>query len=98
MRLARRLRSVWRLLVHREQVDRDLDDEVRGYVEELIEKKIRAGLDPASARRTVLLEIGGVQYVTGEVRSARAGAGIESIAIGRSRATTRGRRSPTCAP
>lgn len=29
----------------------DLDDELRGYLDGLIAKKIRAGLDPETARR-----------------------------------------------
>ena len=44
-----RFRSVWRNLVHRRRVERDLDDELRGILELLVEEKVRGGLEPARA-------------------------------------------------
>ena len=50
-----RLRSLWRNLIHRGRADRDLDEEVASVFDLAVEEKIRAGLDPAKARRQALL-------------------------------------------
>ena len=48
----------------------DLDDELRGYLDLLIARKIRGGMDPAAARREALIEFGGVECVKDAVRDA----------------------------
>jgi putative ABC transport system permease protein len=48
----------------------DLDEELRGYLDLLIAKNIRAGMDPATARRQASLEFGGVECVKDAVRDA----------------------------
>src|SRR4051812_23087178 len=48
----------------------DLDEELRGYLDLLIARNIRAGIDPAAARREALIEFGGVAYVKDAVRDA----------------------------
>src|SRR4051794_8246 len=48
----------------------DLDEELRGYLDLLIARKIRAGMDPAAARRKALIEFGGVECVKDAVRDA----------------------------
>jgi predicted permease len=74
-----RLSSLWRNLVHRGRVDRDLDDELGATLELLIDEKIRAGLTPDQARRAACIELQGVESVKQRVREARAGAGIETV-------------------
>jgi predicted permease len=69
-----RISSLWRNLVHRDRVERDLDDEVRAAFELLVDEKRRAGLPPAEARRAATLELGGVESVKEQVRAARTGA------------------------
>lgn len=69
-----RIRSLWRNLVHRNRVDRDLDDEVRGTFEMLVEEKVRAGATPAGARREATLQLGRIDSITQQVREERAGA------------------------
>ena len=78
MPLLPQLASVWRNLFRKAGVERDLDDELRGYVELLTEEKMRAGLPPEAARRAARVEAG-VEHVKEEVREARAGAWIESL-------------------
>jgi putative ABC transport system permease protein len=78
MPLLPRLASLWRTLFSGSHLDRELDEELRGYLEELIERKRAAGMDAAEARRAALIEMGGLQQVTEEVRSRRIGSGIES--------------------
>jgi predicted permease len=67
------IRNFWRNSFRRPQVENDLNDELRGYIEELTERKIRAGLDPQAARRAALLESGGIEQVREKVREQRAG-------------------------
>jgi len=63
----------------REQQDRDLDDELRAFVELLTADKIKAGMTPDAARRAALIETGGVEQVKEEVRDVRPGVLIEAI-------------------
>jgi hypothetical protein len=77
MSLWRRLVNGYRTLAFGARLDRDLDDELAGYVDALIEKKTRAGLDPVSARREALIEFAGVEQVRQEVRAGRVGHGLD---------------------
>ena len=74
-----RLRSLWRNLAHRDRVDRDLDDEVRGMFDLLVEEKCRSGLTPEQARRAAALEMGQVDVTKARVRDARAGAFVDGV-------------------
>jgi predicted permease len=61
------------------QADRDLDRELRGYIELLTEEKIKAGLSPTDARRAALLEVGGIEPVKEAVRDVRRGAALDTL-------------------
>jgi len=78
--LLARLSSLWRNLVHRRRVERDLDDEVRAYVDLLAAEKEAQGLSEPQARRAALVETGGVEQVKEQVRDVRRGALLEGIA------------------
>jgi predicted permease len=69
-----RLRSLWRNLIHRSNVERDLDDELDTLHAELTDEKIRAGMRPDAARRAATIELGHVHIVKQHVRDARTGA------------------------
>jgi predicted permease len=73
-----RIAGLWRTLVRGSRLDAELDEEVRGYLEALTEKKIREGLDPAAARRAASIEMGGIEPVKEEARGARIGIGLET--------------------
>jgi len=75
-----RLASLWRNLFRRERVERDLDEELRSYVELLAAEKVRDGMDTAEARRAALLEAGGVEQVKEQVRDARGGSLLDGLA------------------
>lgn len=64
----------------RERDDRDLDDELRAFVDLLAAEKVKAGMPPDEARRAALLETGGVEQVKEEVRDVRAGAWLGAVA------------------
>ncbi len=94
MPLIPRLRSLYRNLVRRRAVDEDLADELGAYVDELAERKRRAGLDPGAARRQALAEMGGVSHVQHEVRRQRVGSALESWLLDIGYAVRRMRASP----
>jgi len=73
------LASLLRNLFRKDSVERNLDEEVRSYLDMLTEEKIEAGMDPEDARRAARLELGGEEQVKEQVREIRAGTKIESV-------------------
>jgi hypothetical protein len=73
-----RITSVWRTLFHGSSLDGELDDEPRAYLEASVAKKVRAGMDPAAARREAAIEMGGADLVKEAVRSGRIVSGLET--------------------
>src|SRR5215204_5662038 len=73
MPLMPRMNSLRRNLLHREQADRDLNEELEAYLEMLVATKVSAGLNPEEARRAALIEIGGMDQVKERVREIRVG-------------------------
>jgi predicted permease len=59
--------------------DEELSEEIRAFVEQDTESKIRSGMTPEDARRAALIELGGAEQVKERVREDRAGARWESI-------------------
>src|SRR5258707_10683678 len=70
--------TLWESLVLGSRLDGELDEELPSCLEESIDRKTRAGLGPAEARRAALAEMGGIQSVKDEVRTGRVGSGIAS--------------------
>jgi hypothetical protein len=62
------------------RADRDLDDELRAYVDARTASYERQGLTPAEARRAALIELEGVEQVKERVRDARIGSGLRAAA------------------
>jgi predicted permease len=71
--------SLWRNLLHKENVEQDLTEELRAYVEMLTEVKIRQGQQPEEARREAILELEGMEQVKERVREIRMGHLLETI-------------------
>jgi putative ABC transport system permease protein len=71
-----RLRSLFR----RDDVERELDDELQYHVERQTEENVRQGMDPATARRAALRAIGGIEYRKEQVRDTRGTRWIEELA------------------
>jgi predicted permease len=74
-----RMKAAVRNLFHSEQVERELDAEVRAYLEDAAAERVAAGMAPEEARRTALVEFGGTEQVKQAVRDSRAGTGIETV-------------------
>src|SRR5271163_1188810 len=79
MPILSRMTSFLRNTFGKRRSDRELDDEVRSYVELLAAEKMRQGMRPDEARRTARIELGGVEQVKENVREARAGAWLDSL-------------------
>src|SRR5262252_4058456 len=79
MPLLARLASLRRSLFARRSAERDLDDEISGYVAMLADENVRAGMSPAEARRQALLSAGGVEQLKENTRDARAGIFWETL-------------------
>jgi putative ABC transport system permease protein len=58
-----------RALLRREATDRDLDDEVRHFVDQATHAHIAGGMTPDSARRAALLEVGNTTVAREEMRA-----------------------------
>ncbi|MDX2152812.1 MAG: ABC transporter permease [Bryobacteraceae bacterium] len=78
MSLGTRLSSLFRNAARRRAVEQDLDDEVRSYVDLLVDEKRQQGMTPDEARREVAVSMGSMEHVKENVRDVRAGAWLES--------------------
>src|SRR5438128_7844971 len=74
-----RVAALVRNLLGRNRVERALDEDVRAFLDLLVQEKIAAGLTPEAACRAASLELGGVEQVKERVRDARAGVWLERI-------------------
>lgn len=74
-----RIGSLMRNLFYRRDVEADLDDELRGYVQMLTDEKVAAGIPAKKALRMALIEVGGMTQVKQAVRDGRAGSGLEAL-------------------
>jgi predicted permease len=60
--------------------DRDLDDELRAYIDARAASYQRRGLAPAEAKRAARIEVGGIEQVKERVRDVRLGSGLDTAA------------------
>jgi predicted permease len=75
-----RVRGLLLRLAFRDPARRDVDAEVAGYFDMLVDEKIAAGMSPDEARRQARLDMGGVDQVKESVRAARPAAWLDTIA------------------
>src|SRR5271156_3606772 len=79
MPMLMRIKSLWRNIFAKQRNDRELDDELHSYIDQLAEDKIREGMTPEAARRAARIELGGAEQVKESVREARSGAWLDSL-------------------
>src|SRR5579872_5288737 len=75
-----RVRSFFRNLLRKPQVEEQLDQEVSSYLDLLTEEKIAAGMTRSQALRAAKVELGGSDQVKEHVRDIRAGAWLQTLA------------------
>lgn len=75
--LARRLRA----LLRRDEVEREMDEELRFHLEKETERNVARGMSLEEARRVALVEFGGVERVREECRGARGLRAFDSLRI-----------------
>jgi len=73
------IRHFLRNLFRRDHVERDLSDEIDGFVDLLTEEKITQGMPADEARRAAQLEIGHVEHVKDNVRDVRTGVWLDAL-------------------
>jgi predicted permease len=78
MSILRTVLARLRALRRSAHADRDLDDELRAYVEARAASYEGRGLAPAEAKRAALIEIEGVEQVKERVRDVRLGSALEA--------------------
>jgi putative ABC transport system permease protein len=74
-----RARSYVRNLLRGPRIERDLDLEVRGYLDMLTDEHIARGLSPEQARRAAQIDVGGMDQVKERVRESRSGGLTEQV-------------------
>ena len=72
-------KSLLRNLFRRNQIERQLDEELRAYVAMLVDEKVARGVPAEEARRRAMIEVGGATQVKQAVRETRAGRDLESL-------------------
>src|SRR5215831_9332225 len=70
MSLMRNITSGLRSLFRKERVERELDEELSGFLELAAEEKMKQGMSRKEALRAVRLERGGLEATKEEVRTA----------------------------
>ena len=74
-----RFRSFMKNLFHREQVERELDDELNSFVEEQALRKMTQGLSREEALRHARMQAGGMAQVKEQIREVRPGVWLETF-------------------
>jgi predicted permease len=72
--------SMLRWVIHRNQAERELNDEMEVFVDMAAADRMRDGVAAADARRAAVLHLGGVEQAKERVRSARHGAWLDAVA------------------
>ncbi len=68
-----------RALLDRRRAEADMDEELRSYLDESIERKLRSGMSPEEAQRAARVELGSVTSVKEAIREAGWEAAVESL-------------------
>jgi len=77
--LLNRLTSMLRWLFRRNRIERELDDELRTYVDMAAAARRRQGIPAAEAQRQAGLELGGLEQVKEQVRQSHSGAWFDRL-------------------
>ncbi|MEX2272271.1 MAG: ABC transporter permease [Vicinamibacterales bacterium] len=67
-------------IFNRDRFEREMDEELRGFLDLAAEDRERTGATPSDARRTARLSLGGVEACKENARDVRVGAALDSLA------------------
>ena len=73
-----RLGSLRDSLLRKQRLDRELDEELHAFVEELTDRYVARGFTRVSAHRAAVIELGGYEQVKERVRDIRIGNNVET--------------------
>ena len=79
MSILRNLMSGLRTLFRKKQVEKEMDEELRGYLDAAVKEKMRSGMNREQALRAARVEMGSVDAVKEEIRSAGWEATLETF-------------------
>jgi predicted permease len=79
MTLLHRLASMVRWVADRKRAEADLEEELQNFVDLAAADRLREGATPAEARRTAVLELGGVEQVKERVLFGRHGGWLDEV-------------------
>jgi hypothetical protein len=79
MSLLRNLTGGLQALFRKKQAEQEMDEELRGYLDAAVQDKMRAGMGPEEALRAARVEMGSVEAVKDEIRSAGWESGLEAL-------------------
>jgi predicted permease len=79
MPLRSRTRALVRMLLHKDNLERDLDEELESVLALLVAEKVRAGTGLEQARREAWIELDGLESVKVEVRQSRHAAALDTL-------------------
>ncbi len=80
MPVGRRIGAVLKRLFHGDAVEQELDDEVQAFYQTMVERYMAQGMPEGEARRAARLKLTPAGQVKEQVRDARTGAAIASLA------------------
>lgn len=79
MPIHKQVKSLFRNMFRKAQVEQDLDKELQIYFDMTAEEKVSRGMSVDEAQRAARMEMGGIEQVKEEVRAVRLGASIETL-------------------
>ena len=79
MPLLQSISAGFRGLFRKQQMELDLDEEIRSHLDLLADQRIREGMSSGEARRAARIELGGIEQVKEQVRAVRAGVWLETL-------------------
>ncbi|MGO8733292.1 MAG: ADOP family duplicated permease [Terriglobia bacterium] len=79
MSIWRNLTGGLRALFHKEEVEQEMDEELRGFLDAAVKEKMRSGMSHEQARRAARLEMGSMDGVKEEIRSSGWESALETL-------------------
>jgi len=79
MAFMRKLIMGLRALFHKEEVEQEMDEELRGFLDAAAKEKMRSGMSQEEARRAARVEMGSLDAVKEEIRSSGWESTLESL-------------------